>query len=100
MSILRAEGKDFQASQRTFRVQEILTLTAGNLDNGVQHQRGGDGELHQQTGQSKEAADSAGDRRSGRVGALVSHDGGFRFGRLDRDAQTLLQSFIDGHLYD
>ena len=100
MRVLRAKGKDFQASQRTFRGPEVLTLTARNLDNGVQHQRGRDGEFHQQTGQPKEAADGAGYRCSGRVGPLVSHHARFRFRSPDRDTQTLFQSFVDGQLYD
>ncbi len=99
MRVFGAEGEDLQASQAGFRVQEVLPLTAGYLNNGVQHDGGGDGKLDEQTGQPKEAADRTGNGGSGGVGALVDCGGRFCFVSLECDTQTLLEGFIDGHFY-
>src|SRR5580704_15443032 len=99
MRVFGAEGEDLQASQAGFRVEEVFPLTAGNLNDGMQHDGGGDGKLDEQTGQPKEAADRASDGSSGGVGALVDCGGRFCFVSLDRDTQTLLEGFVDGHFY-
>lgn len=99
MSVFGAEGEDLQASQAGFRVEEVLSLAAGNLNDGVQHHGGGDRKLNEQTGQPKEAADRASDGGSGGVGAFVNYGGRFCFVSLDRDTQTLLQGFVDGDSY-
>ena len=92
----RSQGQDLETGQRALGVREVFSMGAGDVGNGVEHDRSGNGQLDEQAGQAEEAANGACDRGAYGVGATAANGVAVRVTESQRDAQAALKSSVDG----